>query len=53
MKGPQNQNEPAEASEALNALLPVVVEVEKKHLWLGCLEDSITEFFNLQAGLEG
>lgn len=35
-----------------NGLEPVVVEIEKKHLWFSCLQDQVTKLFNFQTGLE-
>jgi len=32
--------------------LPVIVQVEQKHLWLSCLQNPITEFLNLKTCLE-
>ena len=52
MQCPKDQNQAAEASEALDALLPVIIEVEQKHLWLGRLENSISKFLNLKTSLK-
>ena len=52
MQSAQDQNEPAEASEALNAFLPVIIQVEKKHLGLCSFQNSVTELFDLEASLE-
>ena len=52
MEGSQDQDEPTEAGEALDALLPVIVEIEQKHLWLCRFQDAITKFLDLQASLE-
>ena len=52
MKSTQDKYKPTEACEALNTLLPVVVQVEEKHLWLGRFENPVAELLNLQASLE-
>lgn len=36
-----------------DALKPVIIEIEEDHLWLCCLENEVTEFLYLEAGLEG
>ena len=50
---PKNKHKSREASKGLRRLLPVVVEVEEEHLWLGGFEDPISELLNFEASLEG
>jgi hypothetical protein len=52
VQSPQDQYQPAKASETLNGLLPVVIEVEQKHLRLSGLQDPVTELLDFKAGLE-
>ena len=52
MQSTQDKNEPAEAREALNTLLPVVIQVEQEHLWLRGFQNTVTELLNFQASLE-
>jgi hypothetical protein len=53
MECSQYQDESTETSEALIILLPVIIQVEEKHLWLSCLQYSVSKFLNLQTRLEG
>ena len=52
MQSSQNQNESAESCERLDGLQPIVIKVEKEHLWLSCFQDSISKLLNLEACLE-
>ena len=47
VEGTQDQNKPAEACEALAALLPIVIKIEQKHLWFRRLQDAITKLLDL------
>ena len=52
VEGTQDQNEPAEASETLDAFLPIIVKVEQEHLWLRGFEDPVAELLDLETSLE-
>ena len=52
VKGTQDEDEPGKAGETLNALLPVVVKVEQKHLRFCSFQYAITELLDLEARLE-
>jgi len=47
VESPQDQDQPAEGREGLDRLEPVIVEVEKQHLRLGCLQDAVTKLLYL------
>lgn len=52
MERSEDQDQPTEASEALDRLLPVVIKVEKKHLGFRGFENTVTELLNFEASLE-
>ena len=49
---PQDQDQSAEACEALDRLLPVVIEIEQKHLGLRGFKNTVPELFDFEASLE-
>ena len=50
---PKNEDQTREGGEGGDFLEPIVVQVVQAHLRFGRFENQITEFFYLQASLEG
>lgn len=47
-----DQDDTRERSVTWNGLEPVIIHVEKRHLWFSCFENEVSQFLNLHDCLE-